>query len=698
VAPAFRLEANEPFVFQPNIGHLADSNVARFMRKHGISDYKELVKRANDDIAWYWDAVNEDLSLEWFRKYDKVYESSPYPPPSFSSLSFSSSSSSSSISSSSPQGEMPWTTWFLGGMCNIIANAIDRHAKKQPDKVAYIFASERGAREVTYGELDREVNRLAFALLDAGIKKGDVVGIYLPMIPEAFFAIFACSKIGAVHATIFSGFSAPALRLRLADSGAKLLITADNARRRGKEIDLKANWANAIKGTKVERVVTVADRRLGEGGGGRSKGKNNEEEVENQDDGNESSRKTTVTTYDDFVRGKGSVKTEAMYSEDPLFILYTSGTTGQPKGTIQVHGGFMTVAAQQAAYLIDLKPSDTLFWYADIGWITGQVWVVYGSPMVGATALVYEETLDYPVPDIWCKLVQDYKVSIFGIAPTAIRLFMKSNISTDNYDLSSLRILACTGEPINREAWEWYFEKVGGKRCPIINLSGGTEIGGAILSALPVMPLRPCTVGCPIPGFDADIFDENGMHADVEGLLVIKKPWPSMSRGILNNPTRFIETYFSKYKNVWYHGDIVRADAEGLWYMRGRADDIIKVAGHRIGTAEVEAAVSSHEAVAEAVAVGKPDDLKGEVIVICAVIKDGYHSKDERGLKAEIAKCVEESIGRFARPDEVRLVSDLPKTRTGKLVRRLVRAKIAGEDMANQDISTVENPHSLDLI
>lgn len=658
-------EERGPFAFQPSASHLEDSNVARFMRRHGISGYKELVKRANGDIAWYWDAVNSDLGLEWFQKYDRVYDDS-----------------------SSATGGIQWTKWFIGGKCNIVANAIDRHAKQQPDKVAYIFANECGAiKKVTYGELDREVGRLASALLDAGVKKGDVVGIYLPMIPETFYAIFACSKIGAVHATVFSGFSAPALRSLLVDSGARLLITADSSKRRGKDVDLKAQWSQAIEGTKVEKVVVVA--------AGRGKG---DDYVDNSDT-------TIVVSYGNFVKGKGQAKTEVMDAEDPLFILYTSGTTGVPKGTLQVHGGFMAVAAQQAAYLIDLKPGDVLFWYADVGWITGQVWVVYGSPIVGATALVYEEALDYPAPDAWCKLIERHRVSIFGAAPTAIRLFMKGNVDTSVQDLSSLRMLACTGEPINKEAWEWYFERVGNKKCPVINLSGGTEIGGAILSALPVMPLRPCTVGCPIPGFDAGVLDESGRPAS-EGLLVIKKPWPSMSRGILNDPARFIETYWSKYgKDVWYHGDIVSVDGDGLWYMRGRADDVIKVAGHRIGTAEVEAAATSHPAVAEAVAVGRPDDLKGEVIVICAVIKDDssnthFISDDEKKekLKAEIAKKVEEAIGRFARPDEVRLVQDLPKTRTGKLVRRLVRAKVAGESISGQDASTVENPHCLDLL
>ncbi len=632
--------AVDDFVYIPPAECIANSNVYRFMKKHGISSWRQLVKRANKDIEWYWNAANEDLGIEWFHKYDKVYDSSL---------------------------GIPWTKWFINGKCNIISNSIDRHAKIHPDKVAYIFANEFGSRKVTYRELDEHVNNLAAALLDSGIKKGDIVGIYLPMIPEAFFSMFACSKIGAVHTTIFSGFSAQALHSRLVDSKAKMLITTDTITRRGKEINLKNEWFKAVQSTNVEKIISVGH------------------------DGD--------VNFNDFVKNAGKAKTEVMDSEDPLFILYTSGTTGQPKGTLQVHGGFTAVAAQQTAYLIDMKPDDIIFWYADIGWITGQVWVVYGSPIIGGTAVVYEDALDYPQADAWCRLVENHRVSIFGAAPTAIRLFMKENIQVENYDFSSLRILAATGEPINKEAWFWYFERIGNKRCPIINVSGGTEIGGAIVSALPIMPLKPCTVGCPIPGFDADAFDSSGRSIENgEGYLAIKKPWPSMTRGLLNNPNRFIETYWSKHKDVWYHGDIVFIDSDGMWYMRGRADDIIKVSGHRIGNAEIEAAAASHPWVAEAVAVGRPHKMKGEVIVLCIVVKDGYDAADGNNLKAEVIKLVEESIGRFARPEEIRVVSELPKTRTGKLVRRLIRAKVAGENIVNQDISTVENPWSLDSI
>jgi acetyl-CoA synthetase len=438
-----------------------------------------------------------------------------------------------------------------------------------------------------------------------------------------------------------------------------LLITTDTTKRRGNDIDLASQWQKAVQYTEVSRIVTIS--------------------------GN----------YRDFIKNAARANTKVMDSEDPLFILYTSGTTGHPKGTLQVHGGFTIVAAQQAAYLVDMNPKDVLFWYADIGWITGQVWVVYGSPIIGGTALVYDDALDYPTIDTWCKMIEEHKVSIFGAAPTAIRLFMRNGVQTSRYDFASLRVLTATGEPINSKTWTWYFENVGKSRCPLINLSGGTEIGGAILSVLPVMSLKPCTVGCPVPGFDADVFDDMGDRVN-QGYLVIKKPWPSMTRGLFDGSSRYIDTYWSKYKDVWYHGDLVFVDSDGLWYMQGRVDDIIKVSGHRIGTAEVEAAAASHPGVAEAIAVGRPDELKGEVIVMYIVAKDGH--KLDSILADEVITRVEEAIGRFARPQEVRIVTELPKTRTGKLMRRLVKAKISGDNIADQDLSTIENPWSLENI
>ena len=511
----------------------------------------------------------------------------------------------------------------------------------------------------------------------AGVKKGDAIGIYMPMIPEAFFSMFACSKIGAVHTTVFSGFGSQALCSRLQDCNAQILITADTMQRKSVHIDLKKRWIKALEETNISKIITV----------GKTDSYNNME----------------IITYDEFTKNYYGVPcdTEVMNPEDPLFILYTSGTTGKPKGTVQVHGGYMVVSAQQTSYLIDMKPQDVLFWYADIGWITGQTWVVYGSSLIGGTALVYDGHLDHPENDTWCKLIQKYKVTIFGMAPTAIRNFMRESMSLDNYDFSSLRILATTGEPINKEAWLWYFENVGRKQCSIINLSGGTEIGGAILSTSPIISFKPCTVGFPVPGFDADVFDDKGKHT-AHGFLIIRKPWPSMSRGILEDWNRFIETYWSKYGNdIWYHGDIVFVDpADGLWYILGRADDVIKASGHRIESAEIEGAISSHYAVAEAAVIGMPDKTKGESVIAYIVLKKvSPSSKDmEKNLKDEIVKIVESLVGRFACPKYIIFVEDLPRTRTGKLVRRVIKAKALGENIGNQDLSTIENPESLKYI
>jgi acetyl-CoA synthetase len=628
------------------------------MRKHGIADYIQLVQKSNENIEWYWNAVNEDLNLEWFKKYDQIFDSS---------------------------NGIPWTRWFINGKCNIMSNVIDRHAKNQPDKIAYIFENEKGdIRKISYRQLAYEVNLVACSLLDAGIKKGDVIAVYLPMVPEAFFSIFACSKIGAVHTTIFSGYGSKALHLRLKSSNAKMLITSYKMYRRSCIINLKSQWLPAARDTNISKIIVVG-------------------EEEGKEDAGQDLFNNKIISYKEFVANAKSNRkqcnTEIMNSEDSLFILYTSGTTGVPKGTIQVHGGFTLVAAQQTSFLIDMKPTDILFWYADIGWITGQTWVVYGSPLIGGTALIYEGVLDYPKPDTWCNLIDKHKVTIFGTSPTAIRIFIKSNLSISNYDFQSLRILTTTGEPINKNAWIWYFENVGKKRCPIINLSGGTEIGGAIVSALPVMSLKPCTVGCPIPGFDADVFDDEGKHTN-KGYLVIKKPWPSMTRGILNDGSRFIETYWSKYKDVWYHGDLVFVDCDGLWYMQGRTDDIIKVAGHRIGSAEIEAAITSHPAVAEAVAIGMPDEVKGETIAVYAILNNkslAWNVANSDIIRNEIIEKVEDSVGKFACPTLVKFVNDLPKTRTGKLLRRLIRAKMSNST-EQEDLTTIENPTSLNDI
>ena len=632
---------------QSNPEKFAHSNISTFMKKHGFKKYQDLIKKSIENIGWYWDSVNEDLSLKWFEKYNAVFDS----------------------------GEgIERTKWFIDGKCNIISNAIDRHLNEDPEKIAFIFENEKGqTKSFSYAEVDYHISALALALKSEGIKKRDVVGIYLPMIPEAIFAILACSKIGAVHNTIFSGFSSRAIATRLYDIETKILLTCNEIERRGNKINLQDNWSFALEQSKLSKIIVVDQK---------------------EQNNNKSGK---LIDYQNFVSKFLGHKcnTEIMNSEDPLFILYTSGTTGKPKAVLHTHGGFMLVSGQQTHYIIDMKKDDVLFWYADIGWITGQTWAVYGSLITGGTSLFYDGILTYPTPDRWCKVIKKHNVSIFGIAPTSIRLFMRDNNKftyIDSYDFRTLRILTTTGEPINREAWIWYFNKVGKGRCPLINLSGGTEIGGAILSTTFLEYMKPCSVGFPIPGFDASVFDDLG-NESTNGFLVIKKPWPSMTRGLPNGSDKFIENYWSRYKNIWFHGDMIEIDSDGYWYITGRIDDVIKVSGHRFGSNEIENILMSNEFVSEAIVVGIPDEIRGESIVCYIVPID--NSIDTKGLSDQLIKLIEKNIGKFAKPKQIRFVKDLPRTKTGKLLRRLIKLTVLNIEISDKDLSLVENPESI---
>jgi acetyl-CoA synthetase len=566
-----------------------------------------------------------------------------------------------------------WSKWFVGGKTNIYTSSVEKFTKKTPEKIAYYFESEDGKKsKLTYSELDSKVSKLSNGLKSLGIKKGDVIAIYLPMIEEAIISILASAKIGAIQTVIFSGYSSESLHVRLQDCNAKVLLISDGFHRKGKPISQKQSVEDAIENTLVEKTIVIP-----------YKGVDNYVE----------SKK--IIFYDKLVSSQsGACLTESLDSEDPLFILYTSGTTGKPKGVIHTHGGFSVFAGHQAAYLIDIQAQDILFWPADIGWITGLVWNVYGLLIMGASAVIYDGGLDFPNSERLWKMLSDYNATIFGISPTAVRLFKKNNVEPLKlFSFDKIKNIPTTGEPLDEDSWWWLYEKVGNKKIPIMNLSGGTEIGGAMLSVFPGMKLKPSTVGIPVPGMYLDVIDddENSVK-ETNGYLVIKSPWPAMTRGLLNDDDRYFDTYWSRFENIWFHGDYVFVDKDNLWYMRGRTDDVINVSGHRMSTAEIEHAVISHEKISDAASIAIPDELTGEAIVVFFV----PDKKNEFNLESEVSEYVAKKIGKVARPKFVFQLTDLPKTRTGKIMRRLLKSKLLGKDLG--DLSSLENPHVLDEI
>jgi acetyl-CoA synthetase len=616
------------------------------MNKHKISSLNELIHKSNQNVEWFWKEIDKDIGIVWDEPYKKILDTS---------------------------NGIPWSTWFIGGKINIYNSSVKKFAKKNPNKIAYYFVSEDGTTsQITYLELELKIGKLANALKKLGVKKGDIVAIYLPMIEESILAILACAKIGAIQTVIFSGYSSESLQIRLQDCKAKVLFVCDGFQRRGKSVSQKQIINKAIKNTKIEKVIVIP-----------YKGVDKYNEFEK------------FIFYESIMSSENSIcPTEIMNSEDPLFILYTSGTTGKPKGVIHVHGGFSVFAGYQAAYLIDTNENDVVFWPADIGWITGLVWNIYGLLIMGANAVIYDGVLDYPNFDRIWNILEDYKVTIFGISPTAVRLFKKNNIEPlKSHNLEKIKNIPTTGEPLDEDSWWWLFEKVGNRKIPIMNLSGGTEIGGAMLSVFPGMNLKPSTVGMPCPGMNLDVFDDNGKSIlQKNGYLVIKSPWPAMTRGLLNDEDRYLENYWSRFENIWFHGDYVFVDDDGLWYMRGRTDDVINVSGHRMSTIEIEHALITHDKISDAASISIPDEITGEAIVIFFVPKN----KSETILGKQISDYISEKIGKIARPKAVYQISDLPKTRTGKIMRRLLKAKLLGLPLG--DLSSLENPHVLNEI
>ncbi|MCV0372597.1 MAG: AMP-binding protein [Nitrosarchaeum sp.] len=634
------------FVFIPSEEQIKSSNIFKFMQKHNATSLDNLSKKANENLEWFWQQVDKDIGLVWDKPYERILDMSK---------------------------GIQWSQWFVGGQTNIYKSSVEKFSQSDPTKIAYYFESEDGKRStITYRDLDIKVSKLANGLKEIGVKKGDVVAIYLPMIEEAILAILASAKIGAIQTVVFSGYSSDSLHIRLQDCNAKILFTSDGFQRKGNPVSQKKIVEEAIQDTSVEKIILVSYKSV---------------------DHYDKSKK--IIPYNDLVSAQNPVcKTEIMDSMDPLFILYTSGTTGRPKGVIHVHGGFSVFAGYQAAYLIDTHKDDVLFWPADIGWITGLVWNVYGLLLMGASAVIYDGGIDFPdFTRIW-KMVSEYKATIFGISPTAVRLFKKNNIEPLlSCSLDRLKNIPTTGEPLDSDSWLWLYEKVGNKKIPIMNLSGGTEIGGAMLSVFPGMKLNPSTVGTPCPGMILDVFDDDGHSVRGQnGYLVIKSPWPAMTKGLLHDDKRYLETYWSRFENVWFHGDYVFVDDDGLWYMKGRADDVINVSGHRMSTAEIEHTVISHPKISDAASIAIPDDITGEAIVVFFV----SNNPSRVGLEFEISNFISEKIGKLAKPRFVFQISDLPKTRTGKILRRILKAKLLNKPLG--DLSSLENPHVLNEI
>jgi acetyl-CoA synthetase len=627
---------SQKFIWTPTQEYIERSNIWRFMQKYNIKDYAELVRRSTDDIEWFWDAVVKELQIEFFTPYRQVLDVS--------------------------QG-IPWAKWFVGGKSNIAHNCIDKHAQAHPNKLALIWEGEDGSvRQVTYQELYQKTNRLANALKRLGIVKGDRVGIFMPMLPETVMALLACAKIGAICTPIFSGFGAQAVAARLNDCEAKLLITAESFSRKGARIEMGkiAQEAAAMCPT-VQHLfpLTPLSPLLSEGEG---------------------------------IGVRGSEPTDA---GDPFMIIYTSGTTGRPKGAVHVHGGFLVKIAQEVAHQVDLHDDDILYWVTDMGWIMGP-WEVVGGLALGGTVFLYEGAPDYPRVDRLWAMVERHRISILGVSPTLIRALMKFGEGpVKKHNLSSLRILGSTGEPWNPDPWLWFFEHVGGRRCPIINLSGGTEVGACFLSPLPITPFKPCTLGGPALGMAVDVFDSEGhpLRGGV-GELVCTKPWPGMTRGIWKDPERYIQTYWSRWEGVWVHGDWASVDEDGYWYLHGRSDDTIKIAGKRLGPAEIESVLVSHPAVAESAAIGVPHELKGEAIWCYAVVRPGYEPND--ALRKELRERVIEALGKSFAPEQIKFVTELPKTRNAKILRRAIRAVALGQEPG--DLSNLENPQALEEI
>jgi len=634
--------------WEPTPEYVERANVTRLMRAHGIASLEELRARSVADISWYWDAAVKDLGIPFSTPYEQVLDDS--------------------------RG-IEWTRWFVGGRVNITSACVDRWLDDPTtaERTALIGEAEDGElRRLTYAELAREVDTLANALRAQGIGPGDAVGVFMPMVIEAIVAAYAIAKIGAVYLPIFSGFAHSAIASRLQDAEAKLVITADGTWRRGKHGAMKPVCDQAVALCPTVRTVVVSER-LG------------------LDVAMQAGRDVPWST---FVDGHdGPCVAHDTSAEDVFMLAYTSGTTGKPKGAVHVHGGFLVKIASECAYQTDIHAGEVWYWVTDMGWIMGPLSMV-GAHANGAAMVLYEGAPDFPEPDrVWAS-VEQHGVTMLGISPTLIRaLRTKGERWVHKHDLSSLRILGSTGEPWNPAPYRWLSEEVGGGRVPIINLSGGTEVGACFLTPFPVEPIKVCSLGGISLGMDMDVFDaEGGSLRGEVGELVCKQPWPAMTRGVWGDDERFLSSYWTMYPGVWRHGDWARIDEDGQWFLLGRSDEAINVAGKRLGPAEVESILVAHGAVAEAATIGVPDDTKGEAVWCFWVPRD----PGAADVSDELGALVATELGRPFKPSRVVRVPALPKTRSAKILRRAVRAVAVGEDPG--DLSSAENPQALDDI
>ncbi|MDQ3645498.1 MAG: AMP-binding protein [Actinomycetota bacterium] len=639
------------FVWEPTSEYIENANVTRLMGAHGIGDYWDLVRRSQDDIEWFWDAAIKDLGIDFYRPYTQILDASKGP---------------------------QWPRWFVGARVNLVSNCVDRHASSdRAGAPAILWEGEDGSTETTsYARLAAEVNKVAHGLTALGVGEGDRVGVYLPMIPEAVIAAYGCAKIGAVYMPIFSGFGAPAVATRLNDAEAKVLITADGFARRGSRVDMISVADEAVADSPSVRHVVVVARSGGDPGARLTSGRH-------------------VSWGSAFGGQPSTYATKQLDPEAPLMIAYTSGTTGKPKGSVHVHGGFLVKIAAEAAYQTDVKRDDVLYWVTDMGWIMGP-WEMVGTHAAGACVLMYEGAPNHPHPGRIWEMCARHGVTILGVSPTLIRALMPAgDAAVQSHDLSKLRILASTGEPWNPDPYKWLSDVVGGGRCPIINISGGTEIGACFLGQAPVIPTKSCSLGAPSLGMAIDVYDDkrNPVRGEV-GELVCTKPWPAQTRGFWGSRQRYLDAYWSRFRDVWVHGDWASIDEDGYWFLHGRSDDTLNIAGKRIGPAEFESAAVEHPSVIECAAIGVPDEVKGESVWCFCILRPEATPSTE--LEKEIKGAIAGELGKAFTPSRILFVEELPKTRSAKILRRAIRATALGEDLG--DLSSLENPSALEGI